>query len=52
VEKDIKGKISQLLYAIAIPLAFWNQWISDAIYVLVAIIWLIPDQRIERIIEE
>ena len=52
VEKDSKGKVSQLLYAIAIPVAFWNQWISDAIYVLVAIIWLIPDRRIERIFEE
>jgi len=52
VEDDVKGKISQLLYVIAISLAFWNQWVSDALYVLVAIIWLIPDQRIERIIEE
>ena len=36
------------LYAIAIPLAFVNQWISDAIYVAVATIWLVPDPRIER----
>jgi uncharacterized membrane protein len=52
VEKDRKGKVSQLLYAIAIPVAFWNQWLSDVLYVLVAVIWLIPDQRIERMIEE
>ncbi|ADE12101.1 TMEM175 family protein [Sideroxydans lithotrophicus] len=52
VEKDRKGKVSQVLYAIAIPLAFWNQWLSDALYVLVAVIWLIPDRRIERILEE
>jgi uncharacterized membrane protein len=45
---DLKGKISPLLYAIAIPIAFYNQWISDALYVLVAAIWLIPDTRIER----
>ncbi|OIR17261.1 hypothetical protein GALL_22820 [mine drainage metagenome] len=52
VERDRKGKVSQLLYAIAIPVAFWDQWLADALYVLVAIIWLIPDRRIERMIEE
>jgi uncharacterized membrane protein len=44
---DVKGKISPLLYAAAIPLAFVNQWISDAIYLLVALMWLVPDPRIE-----
>jgi uncharacterized membrane protein len=52
VEKDRKGKVSQLLYAIAIPAAFWNQWFSDGIYVLVAIIWLVPDRRIERMLDK
>ena len=52
VEHDRKGKVSQLLYAIAIPLAFWNQWFADGLYLLVAIIWLVPDRRIERILEE
>jgi uncharacterized membrane protein len=52
VEKDRKGKVSQLLYAVAIPSAFLNQWIADGLYVLVAIIWLVPDRRIERILEE
>ncbi len=52
VEKDRKGKVSQLLYAVAIPAAFWNQWFSDGIYVLVAIIWLVPDRRIERILDK
>ena len=52
VEKDRKGKVSQLLYAIAIPAAFWSQWFADGLYVLVAIIWLVPDRRIERILEE
>ena len=47
VGKDIKGKISPLIYAVAIPLAFVNQWISDGLYVLVALMWLIPDRRIE-----
>jgi uncharacterized membrane protein len=47
VGNDIKGKLSALLYATAVPLAFVNQWISDAIYVVVALMWLIPDRRIE-----
>jgi len=52
VKQDHKGKGSILLYMIAIPTAFWNQWIAGAIYVLVAIIWLVPDRRIERILPE
>lgn len=44
---DLKGKISPLIYIAAIGLAFVNQWISDALYVLVALMWLIPDRRIE-----
>ena len=44
---DVKGKLSMLCYALAIPLAFVNQWISDALYVLVALLWLVPDPRIE-----
>lgn len=52
VGNDRKGKISPLLYAIAIAAAFWNQWFSDALYVLVAIMWLVPDRRIERIMAE
>jgi len=48
VGKDYKGKISPLLYASAIGLAFVSPWISDALYVLVALIWLVPDPRIEQ----
>ena len=44
---DRKGKVSVLLYAAAIPMAFVNQLVSDAIYVAVALIWLVPDRRIE-----
>jgi uncharacterized membrane protein len=44
---DLKGKISPLIYVAAIGLAFVNQWISDALYVLVALMWLVPDRRIE-----
>jgi uncharacterized membrane protein len=47
VGEDWKGKASVLLYAFAIPLAFVNEWLSDAIYVLVALVWLVPDRRIE-----
>jgi uncharacterized membrane protein len=46
---DWKGKLSLALYASAVPLAFVNQWLSDAIYVSVALLWLIPDRRIERV---
>ena len=47
VGKDVKGKVSVVLYAAAIPLAFLNRWMADAIYVLVALMWLVPDRRIE-----
>ena len=47
VGRDVKGKLSAALYAAAIPLAFVREWIADAIYVLVALMWLVPDGRIE-----
>jgi uncharacterized membrane protein len=52
VGSDVKGKLSPVLYAIAIPAAFVHQWISGGLYVLVALIWLIPDRRIERAIAQ
>ena len=45
---DLKGKISMLLYAVAIPVAFVNQWLACALYFAVAISWLVPDRRIEK----
>jgi uncharacterized membrane protein len=52
VGRDGKGKISPVLYAVAVPLAFVERWISVALYVVVAAIWLIPDRRIEnRVVE-
>ncbi len=48
VGSDLKGKISLVLYVIAIGLAFVQQNISHLIYVLVAAIWFIPDRRIEK----
>lgn len=52
VGSDLKGKISLGLYALAIPLAFVLQWLSIALYILVILLWLVPDRRIERIVEE
>lgn len=52
VGKDRKGKLSMLCYIVAIPLAFVNQWISDGLYVLVALMWLVPDRRIESKLDE
>jgi TMEM175 potassium channel family protein len=45
---DVKGKISALLYCLAIALAFTDRWLALALYVAVALIWLVPDRRVER----
>jgi len=50
IGNDLKGKISPILYTLAIGSNLFSQWISGAIYILVAFIWLIPDKRIERMI--
>ncbi len=52
IGSDRKGKISIALYAVGIPLAFVERWIAGACYVVVAIIWLIPDRRIEKKVAE
>ena len=46
--RDLKGKISVAFYAAGVALAFVNQWLAIAVYLLVALMWLIPDRRIER----
>jgi uncharacterized membrane protein len=51
VGKDIKGKMSPIIYLLAIGSNFFSQWVSGALYVLVALIWLIPDKRIEIILK-
>ena len=51
IGSDLKGKVSPLLYAAAIPAAFFQPWLAAAIYVFVALIWLVPDRRIERVLE-
>ena len=52
VGRDWKGKLSPLLYLVAIPLAFVSPWIAGGLYVFAALLWLIPDPRIEREIEK
>ena len=49
---DWKGKVSPLLYGIAIAAAFWVHWLSQGIYAFVALLWLIPDRRIELIVKQ
>ena len=46
--RDFKGKVSIVIYLVAIPIAFMNSRLSCALYVLVAVIWLVPDRRIEK----
>jgi uncharacterized membrane protein len=47
---DWKGKLSPVVYAMAILLAFVSPWIANGLFILVALIWLIPDRRIERLL--
>ncbi len=49
IGKDRKARLSLVVYALAIPVAFWNRWISQAAYVMVALMWLVPDRRIEKL---
>ncbi len=46
--REVKGKVSVVLYIAAIPLAFVSAWLACGLYALVAIMWLVPDRRIER----
>jgi uncharacterized membrane protein len=48
---DWKGKLSPLLYLLAIASTFWSKWIAQAVYVAVALLWLVPDRRIERVLQ-
>ena len=50
IGRDIKGKISPVIYAVGIGVAFLNEWIAVGLYVLVSLIWLVPDRRIESTI--
>jgi uncharacterized membrane protein len=48
IGRDLKGKSSIVLYLIAVPSAFFSIWIAGGIYIFVALMWLIPDKRIEK----
>ncbi len=48
---DFKGKISVVIYAIAVPISFYQAWIAFVLYITVAIMWLVPDRRIERVVK-
>jgi hypothetical protein len=50
--KDLKGKISLGLYTAGVAIALFRPWLSVGIYVLVAVIWLVPDRRIERAVRD
>jgi uncharacterized membrane protein len=52
VGRDFKGLISTVIYLLAIPLALVRWWLACTLYVLVAIIWLVPDRRIEKTLTE
>jgi uncharacterized membrane protein len=52
VGMDRKGKLSMALYAVGIAAAFYRTWLSGAMYIAVALIWLVPDTRIERVLAE
>jgi uncharacterized membrane protein len=52
IGRDIKGKVSPLIYAAGIGLSFAVPWLAGALYVFVALMWLIPDRRIERLVRE
>ena len=49
---DWKGKLSPVLYMIAIAVTFWSPWVAQAIYVSVALLWLVPDPRIEHALKD
>ena len=52
VGRDVKGLISPVLYLIAVPMAFVQRWVSLGLYVLVALMWLVPDRRIESVLPQ
>jgi hypothetical protein len=52
IGRDLKGKASPILYGIAIAMAFVQPWVAYCIYILVALMWFIPDRRIERAVDE
>lgn len=52
VGSDWKGKVSPVLYVVGIATSLWSSWMSQAVYVIVALLWLVPDRRIEHALRE
>ncbi len=52
VGRDLKAKLSTLVYAVSIPLAFVRPWIAITLYVAIALMWMVPDRRIESVLKE
>ena len=50
--RDWKGRVSPLLYLLGIATSFWLPWVAMLVYVVVALMWLVPDRRIEHVVEE
>ena len=50
--RDWKGRISPLLYLLGIATSFWMPWVALLVYVVVALMWLVPDRRIEHVVQE
>jgi len=50
--KDFKGNISLVIYVVAIAVAFWEPWLAGLLYAAVAAIWLRPDRRFEKLLDE
>lgn len=50
IGNDSKGRLSLAIYAAAIPIAFWSTFVAMLLYVIVAVMWLVPDRRIEKVL--
>lgn len=48
IGKDFKGTMSVVAYTMSVPLSFYNQWLAQAVFVMIALVWLVPDRRIEK----
>jgi uncharacterized membrane protein len=52
IGRDWKGKVSPVIYLAAIPLAYVSPWIANGLYVVAALMWLVPDRRIEKVVKK
>ncbi|WP_213777383.1 TMEM175 family protein [Caballeronia sp. dw_276] len=50
IGSDVKGKLSVVLYLVAIAASFWEPWVAAALYAVVAVVWLVPDRRVEKVL--